>query len=62
MRSLFLIATVALPLLSQTPPPETWIDPDTHHRIVRLTTEPNSASLYFNQNGYTADQKEMVYT
>ena len=36
--------------------------PDTGHRIVRLTDEPGSASLYFNQNGYTADGKKMVYT
>ncbi len=43
-------------------PPKTWIDPDTGHRIVRLTNEPGSASLYFNQNGYTPDGKEMVYT
>jgi oligogalacturonide lyase len=43
-------------------PPRTWIDPDTGHRIVRLTNEPGSASLYFNQNGYTADGKGMVYT
>jgi oligogalacturonide lyase len=43
-------------------PPKTWIDPDTGHRIVRLTDEPGSASLYFNQNGYTADGREMVYT
>jgi oligogalacturonide lyase len=43
-------------------PPKSWIDPDTGHRVVRLTDEPNSASLYFNQNGYTADGKEMVYT
>src|SRR6476646_3477706 len=43
-------------------PPKTWIDPDTGHRIVRLTEEPGSASLYFNQNGYTADGKKMVYT
>ena len=43
-------------------PPKTWIDPDTGHRIVRLTDEPGSASLYFNQNGYTADGKKMVYT
>lgn len=42
--------------------PESWIDPDTGHRIVRLTHEPGSASLYFNQNGYTADRKKMVYT
>src|SRR6266851_4621123 len=43
-------------------PPRTWIDPDTGHRVVRLTNEPGSASLYFNQNGYTADGKKMVYT
>jgi len=43
-------------------PPRTWIDPDTGHRIVRLTSEPDSASLYFNQNGYTADGKQLIYT
>ena len=43
-------------------PPKSWIDPDTGHRVVRLTTEPNSASLYFNQNGYTADGRKMIYT
>src|SRR5712671_7336261 len=43
-------------------PPKSWIDPDTGHRVVRLTNEPGSASLYFNQNGYTANGKSMVYT
>src|SRR5712671_4165868 len=55
----------AVALYSQTTPaepPRTWIDPDTGHRIIRLTNEPNSASLYFNQNGYTADGVSMVYT
>jgi oligogalacturonide lyase len=58
------VATLAAPLTPQNSPapPKTWIDPDTGHRIVRLTDEPGSASLYFNQNGYTADGKEMVYT
>jgi oligogalacturonide lyase len=42
--------------------PKTWIDPDTGHRVIRLTDEPNSASLYFNQNGYTADGKKLIYT
>ncbi|HEY6389824.1 MAG TPA: oligogalacturonate lyase family protein [Bryobacteraceae bacterium] len=48
--------------LSAQEPPRTWIDRETGHRIVRLTNEPGSASLYFNQNGYTADGKGMVYT
>jgi len=60
-------ALLCLPFLLQAQdaakqPPKTWIDPDTGHRVVRLTDEPGSASLYFNQNGYTADGKKMVYT
>jgi oligogalacturonide lyase len=43
-------------------PPKAWMDPDTGHRVVRLTEEPGSASLYFNQNGYTADGRKMIYT
>ncbi len=43
-------------------PPTSWIDPDTGHRVVRLTREPGSASLYFNQNGYTAGGRNLVYT
>src|SRR6266568_3550497 len=55
-------AAVSLSAQDAGEPPRTWIDPDTGHRIVRLTNEPGSASLYFNQNGYTADGKSMVYT
>ena len=47
---------------SASDPPTSWVDPDTGHRVVRLTREPGSASLYFNQNGYTADGKKLVYT
>ena len=43
-------------------PPTSWVDPDTGHRVVRLTKEPGSASLYFNQNGYTPNGKRLVYT
>ena len=55
---------LAAPLLAQNggEPPTSWVDPDTGHRVVRLTNEPGSASLYFNQNGYTADGKRLVYT
>lgn len=45
-----------------TEPPTAWIDPDTGHRVIRLTREPGSASLYFNENGYTPDGKRMIYT
>ena len=43
-------------------PPKTWIDPETGHRVVRLTDQLGSASLYFNQDGYTADGRKLVYT
>src|SRR5689334_5625716 len=36
-------------------PPTEWIDADTGHRVVRLSKEPGSASLYFHQNAYTPD-------
>ena len=58
----FLCLLAALTPLAAQAPPKSWIDPDTGHRVIRLTDEPGSASLYFNQNGYTADGQEMVYT
>src|SRR5215470_414750 len=58
-----LLFAMLTPLCAQSgEPPASWIDPDTGHRVVRLTTEPGSASLYFNQNGYTAGGKRLVYT
>jgi oligogalacturonide lyase len=61
----YAVSLCAACLWGQTPrtePPTSWIDPNTGHRVVRLTREPGSASLYFNQNGYTASGKRLVYT
>ena len=55
-----LIATASLAALEE--PPREWIDPATHHRIIRLSDEPGSASLYFHQNAYTAAGDLMVFT
>lgn len=60
-RALVVLALIAFALPGEEPP-VSWIDPDTGHRVVRLTKEKGSASLYFNQNGYTADGKRLVYT
>jgi oligogalacturonide lyase len=39
-----------------------WIDPDTGHRIVRLSRVPGeSQSLYFHQNQFTASGDKMVF-
>jgi oligogalacturonide lyase len=63
VRSRLVLAIAAVgAVVAGAEPPAAWVDPDTGHRIVRLTREPGSASLYFNQNGYTADGKKMVYT
>lgn len=43
-------------------PPTDWLDPDTGHRVVRLSSEPGTASLYFNQNAYTPDGKKLIVT
>jgi len=49
-------------LLAQTNGPTEWIDPDTGHRVVQLSREPGSESLYFNLNPFTPDGKKMVIT
>lgn len=50
------------PLFSSEAPPREWIDPDTGHRIVRLSDQPGTASLYFHQNAYSPDGKKIVVT
>ena len=44
------------------PIPRDWIDPDTGHRVVRLSEEPGSQSLYFHQNAYTPDGEKLFIT
>jgi oligogalacturonide lyase len=43
-------------------PPKEWMDPATGHRVVRLSDESGTASLYFHQNPYTASGDKMVVT
>lgn len=60
------LLALCLPLItrqtSAAEPPASWTDPDTGHRIIRLTREPGSDSFYFNENAFTPDGKRMVYT
>jgi oligogalacturonide lyase len=42
--------------------PSEWIDPDTGHRIVRLSKDDGTQSLYFHQNAYTPDGKRLIVT
>ena len=58
----FSILSIQLAAQTQTEPPREWIDPDTGHRIVRLSDEPGSQSFYFHQNGYTESGDKLVFS
>src|SRR5664279_5943903 len=63
MRKLLLLTLAAMRTMSaQAALPTEWIDPDTGHRVIRLSREPGTASLYFHQNAYSADGKKLVVT
>jgi oligogalacturonide lyase len=60
---LVLVAICAFAAQAQeTQLPREWIDPDTGHRVIRLSDEPGSASLYFHQNAYTPDGQKLIIT
>jgi oligogalacturonide lyase len=43
-------------------PPREWVDAATGHRVIRLSDEPGSASLYFHQNAYTEKGDRLVFS
>ena len=59
---LLTVAWIGSQALAADAPPKEWIDPDTGHRVVRLSDEPGSESFYFNVNPFTPDGKKMVFT
>ena len=60
-RVLPLILALAPAVLAAELPTE-WIDASTGHRVIRLSREDGTQSLYFNQNAYTADGKKLIVT
>src|ERR1700681_5087389 len=63
MRCLLLLTLGAARwLCAQATLPTEWIDPDTGHRVIRLSRKNRTASLYFHQNAYSADGKKLVVT
>src|SRR5215210_8398741 len=65
LKSLLLIHVLTFAAAAQQPQgqvPREWVDSDTGHRVVRLSEEPGSQSLYFHQNGYTPDGSKMIMT
>ncbi|MDQ6788353.1 MAG: oligogalacturonate lyase family protein [Acidobacteriota bacterium] len=59
---LFLLCAAAYGYAQTQEPPLEWIDSDTGHRIIRLSREPGSESLYFHQNAYTAEGDKLIMT
>src|SRR5947209_6013607 len=49
--------------LAQQPadPPREWVDPDTGHRVVRLSDEAGSRTLYFHDNAYTPEGDKLIF-
>src|SRR5947208_8987120 len=62
LRALTVAVLFGVALSAQDALPTEWIDPDTGHRVIRLSREPGTASLYFHQNAYSADGKKVVVT
>jgi oligogalacturonide lyase len=60
--SLLLLTALPAAQSSSKEPPREWTDPDTGHRVVRLSDEPGSQSLYFHQNAYTPDGSKLIIT
>src|SRR5215207_6731023 len=61
LAALLLCAMAVAPVRIPDEPPSDWIDPDTGHRVIRLSTEPGSTTLYFHDNAYTPDGDRYVF-
>ncbi len=63
LKSLLLIhLTLSAASAQQGEVPREWVDSDTGHRVIRLSDEAGSESLYFHQNAYTPDGSKMIIT
>ncbi|HJZ71497.1 MAG TPA: oligogalacturonate lyase family protein [Vicinamibacterales bacterium] len=54
-------AAAILHLRVQEPPAAAWIDPDTGHRIVRLSDGAGGSTLYFHDNPFSPDGRTMIF-
>src|SRR5213083_1568871 len=46
---------------TQAPSPRDWIDPDTGHRVVRLTDEAGGSTLYFHDNAFSPQGDKLMF-
>jgi oligogalacturonide lyase len=52
--------SVSAQQVETTPTPREWVDRDTGHRVVRISDEPGSSSLYFNYNSFTPQGDKLL--
>jgi oligogalacturonide lyase len=61
--AMFALSCVAGALAEQPAPiPSDWIDPDTGHRVIRVSPDSGGSSLYFHQNAYTDKGDKLFIT
>ena len=61
-RTLAALLTLGLTAARTDDPPIEWVDPATGHRVVRLSEQAGSQSLYFHQNAFAPEGDKMVFT
>src|SRR5262245_4956247 len=61
-RSLIVLGFLARLAAAQDLLPVEWIDRDTGHRVVRLSREDGTQSLYLHQNAYSVDGRKLIVT
>ena len=64
MRRLILLLLAFCPVsrtLVAAEPPAEWIDTDTGHRVIRLSVEEDSATLYFHENSLTPKGDRLIF-
>jgi hypothetical protein len=59
-RLLALAVLAASCALAADPLPSDWIDPQTGHRVVRLSPDEGGSSLYFHQRAYTPEGDKVI--
>jgi oligogalacturonide lyase len=55
-----LTTLVAIASAADTALPSDWIDPQTGHRVIRLSPDAGGSSLYFHQHAYTPEGDKLV--
>jgi oligogalacturonide lyase len=55
IRATILMVAAGTATAGASEPPREWVDPATGHRVVRLSSEPGTRSIYFHQNSLTPD-------